>query len=75
MSDELLEVIPEPADSVSSTQTITTPTKLDGVVIGMLVDLRDAGTPIVAFPGNPESTGISAPARRPLYPTTISVAK
>ncbi len=53
---EIVVIIPDhiPSSGAGS------PAKLDGVVIGVLLDLPDIGTPLVAFPGNPESTGISA---------------
>jgi hypothetical protein len=34
--------------------------KLDGVVIGILVGLRDSVTPLVVFPGNPADESIAA---------------
>jgi len=34
--------------------------KLDGVVIGILMGLSEKGIPLVAFPGNESDTGISA---------------
>ena len=45
--------------------TATVPTdaraeRLDGVVIGVLVDLPDPATPLVAFPGNPTESGLPA---------------
>lgn len=35
-------------------------TRLDGVVIGVLLDVPDASSPVVAFPGCPSETGIAA---------------
>ncbi len=34
--------------------------KIDGVVIGLLLSIDPQGKPLVAFPGNPEETAISA---------------
>jgi hypothetical protein len=34
--------------------------RLDGVVIGLLLGIKDDGVPLVAFPGNPEETAIEA---------------
>ncbi len=35
-------------------------TRLDGVVIGVLLDVPQAASPVVAFPGCPSETGIAA---------------
>ncbi|MEN8178384.1 MAG: DUF6484 domain-containing protein [Pseudomonadota bacterium] len=35
-------------------------TRLDGVVIGVLIGLDDKSHPLVAFPGNPSATGVEA---------------
>jgi len=35
-------------------------TRLDGVVIGVLLDVPEASSPVVAFPGCPSETGIAA---------------
>lgn len=35
-------------------------TRLDGVVIGILLDVPQASAPVVAFPGCPSDTGIAA---------------
>lgn len=35
-------------------------TRLDGVVIGVLLDVPEASSPVVAFPGCPSKTGIAA---------------
>lgn len=35
-------------------------TRLDGVVIGILLDVPEASSPVVAFPGCPSETGIAA---------------
>lgn len=35
-------------------------TRLDGVVIGILLDVPQASAPVVAFPGCPADTGIAA---------------
>jgi Domain of unknown function (DUF6484) len=34
--------------------------KIDGVVIGLFLSINDAGEPLVAFPGNPLETAITA---------------
>ncbi|MEN0108404.1 MAG: DUF6484 domain-containing protein [Pseudomonas sp.] len=40
--------------------TPATRTQLDGVVIGILLDVPEASRPVVAFPGCPLETGIAA---------------
>ncbi len=35
-------------------------TRIDGVVIGVLLGVGGDGAPLVAFPGNPEETGLKA---------------
>lgn len=54
MSDEIVEVVPETPD------TDRPPSRLDGVVIGVLVGFDDRGTPLVAFAGNAKDTGQGA---------------
>ena len=44
-------------------------TRLDGVVIGILLDVPEASSPVVAFPGCPSETGIAATT------TTVSAAR
>lgn len=51
MSDETIEVVPEPSATDSRA------TRLDGVVIGILVGFDDSHNPLVAFAGNPRETG------------------
>lgn len=46
--------------SVKQHLPVTIPARLDGVVIGILLDVPQAGTPVVAFPGCPSETGIAA---------------
>jgi hypothetical protein len=46
------QYIPAPATSAQA--------RLDGVVIGVLLDVPQAGAPVVAFPGCPGETGIAA---------------
>lgn len=43
-----------------------TPVRLDGVVIGVLLDVPKADSPVVAFPGCPGETGIAARTTTPL---------
>lgn len=45
-------------DPRTSAQTVRT--QLDGVVIGVLLDVPSAAAPVVAFPGCPCETGIAA---------------
>ena len=62
MREEFLEVVPhssEPSDT-------PTPARIDGVVIGMLVDLPTHEAPLVTFPGNPEDAPLPARATSPL---------
>lgn len=44
--------------ALSSTHTSSE--QIDGVVIGILVDLPDPASPVVAFPGNPSESGLPA---------------
>ena len=55
MDNETFEVLPE-LDSATSEQS----KRLDGVVIGVLMNFTEAGMPLVAFPGNQSKTGIEA---------------
>jgi len=43
-----------------TTPAVARPLRLDGVVIGILLDVPQAGSPVVAFPGCPSETGIAA---------------
>jgi hypothetical protein len=54
MDEQSLELIPEANASKSMTR------RIDGVVIGILVGLDDSAKPLVAFPGNPQETGMVA---------------
>jgi len=54
MSDETIEVVPQ------SSATDSTTTKLDGVVIGILVGFDNGRNPLVAFGGNTKETGQEA---------------
>ena len=49
--EEIIEVQPE-------RQAFST--KLEGVVIGVLVELPDSASPVVAYPGNPTDHGVTA---------------
>jgi len=40
--------------------------KIDGVVIGLLLSINDAGEPLIAFPGNPLETAVPARCTTPL---------
>lgn len=44
----------------ATVQTDASAERLDGVVIGVLVDLPDPAAPLVAFPGNPTESGLPA---------------
>ncbi|AVO59668.1 DUF6484 domain-containing protein [Pseudomonas chlororaphis] len=46
--------------SVKQHLPVKIPARLDGVVIGILLDVPQAGAPVVAFPGCPSETGITA---------------
>lgn len=46
------------SNQVQSKQKVAT--RIDGVVIGVLVGLRDEATPLVVFPGNPKEESIAA---------------
>ncbi|SFN87988.1 hypothetical protein SAMN03159304_01284 [Pseudomonas sp. NFACC24-1] len=43
-----------------------TPARVDGVVIGVLLDVPGADAPVVAFPGCPGETGLAARTTTPL---------
>ncbi|SCW75212.1 MULTISPECIES: DUF6484 domain-containing protein [unclassified Pseudomonas] len=49
-----------PASSTS------TPARVEGVVIGVLLDVPKADAPVVAFPGCPADTGLAARTTTPL---------
>ena len=59
MNNETIDVIAK-SDDTSSTHKNRQATKLDGVVIGVLMSFTEAGFPLVAFPGNQSETGIAA---------------
>ncbi len=40
--------------------TTALPARLDGVVIGVLLDVPDAAAPVVAYPGCPSEHGLAA---------------
>lgn len=42
------------------------PTRVDGVVIGLLLDVPNADSPVVAFPGCPADGGLAARTTTPL---------
>ncbi|WP_260955709.1 phage baseplate assembly protein V [Pseudomonas citri] len=44
----------------------STPTRLEGVVIGVLLDVPEADAPVVGFPGCPGDTGLAARTTTPL---------
>ena len=54
MADETLELVQEASENNDQ------PSRLDGVVIGVLVGFNETGTPLVAFPGNAITAGQSA---------------
>ena len=54
MGEHQVEVISDKGTTASQV------TKLDGVVIGILMGLDNDGMPLVAFPGNPHTVGVSA---------------
>jgi hypothetical protein len=48
------------------TATTSAPLRVDGVVIGVLLDVPKADAPVVAFPGCPGETGLAARTTTPL---------
>ncbi|MEH6348540.1 DUF6484 domain-containing protein [Pseudomonas sp. 3JA] len=44
----------------------STPVRVEGVVIGVLLDVPKADAPVVAFPGCPADTGLAARTTTPL---------
>lgn len=54
MADERNITTVEPGEVADATE------RLDGVVIGVLLGIDDAGVPLVAFPGNPVETAVPA---------------
>ncbi|MCQ6256682.1 DUF6484 domain-containing protein [Pseudomonas sp. Q11] len=44
----------------------TMPVRVEGVVIGVLLDVPNADAPVVAFPGCPDDTGLAARTTTPL---------
>lgn len=62
-------------DSERSAATATTPARtderIDGVIIGILLGITEDGTPLVAFPGNPEETAQKCRATAKLLETDV----
>jgi hypothetical protein len=62
-------------DSERTAATAATPARtgdrIDGVVIGILLGITEDGTPLVAFPGNPEETALKARATANLQDTDV----
>ena len=69
-ADALLEL--QGGVSTSEIQTLSEPHRLNGVVIGTLVGLNDAGEPLVDFPANPAGARILARSAVPLDKGEIS---
>ncbi|WP_210638723.1 DUF6484 domain-containing protein [Pseudomonas sp. Tri1] len=57
--------VPSASDSTSA--------RVDGVVIGVLLDVPKADAPVVAFPGCPTDTGLAARTTTPLSREDIGV--
>jgi hypothetical protein len=55
-----VETISDDHASTEVLQQRRSPDRLDGVVIGVLLGINDRGEPLVAFPGNPTETAITA---------------
>lgn len=51
----------------------STPVRVEGVVIGVLLDVPKADAPVVAFPGCPADTGLAARTTTPLSREDIGV--
>lgn len=47
---------------VAAAASAQVPERIDGVVIGVLLGFKEDGSPLVAFPGNPEETALTARA-------------
>jgi hypothetical protein len=39
---------------VAAAEAVVSAKRIDGVVIGVLLGIKEDGSPLVAFPGNPE---------------------
>lgn len=59
MNNKIIEEIEE-SDFTATASINKQITQLDGVVIGVLMGFTKAGLPLVAFPGNPNETGLAA---------------
>lgn len=72
MKEEMLEIIPESATTQQAQEESQQQLpRLDGVVIGVLLSITDAGKPLVVFPGNQNQTGIEANSTTPLKDSDI----
>ncbi|MDQ2695985.1 MAG: DUF6484 domain-containing protein [Pseudomonadota bacterium] len=60
MKEAFSGALPETAAARETPSAAPPPRRIDGVVIGVLVGLRDAATPLVAFAGNPGEDGLAA---------------
>jgi hypothetical protein len=61
MNEKTLEITPENSIAQQAQEKSQQKlTRLDGVVIGVLLSITDAGKPLVVFPGNQNETGIEA---------------
>lgn len=59
------------SDIAMESDTEQSTERLDGVVIGLLLDLPDPASPVVAFPGNPSESGLSARSTARLEPDHV----
>jgi hypothetical protein len=56
---------------VAVAKSAQTPERIDGVVIGVLLGIKEDGSPLVAFPGNPEELALTARATTKLQDTDV----
>jgi len=56
---------------VEAVESAQAPEHIDGVVIGVLLGIKEDGSPLVAFPGNPEETALTARPTTKLQDTDI----
>jgi hypothetical protein len=60
MNESKAELETELEIQLESSHKGTAPVEFDSVVIGVLAGMDESGSPLVAFPGNPESAAIAA---------------
>lgn len=60
MDNEIVDVVTVLETETGDEVNATSPPKLDGVVVGVIMGFTECGRPLVAFPGNQSNTGLAA---------------